>query len=245
MAAGLGLSVVFTGDHPLDSGQAWTIITGLDYGSLNGALWAGGLDLQATGVVGTALATGLVGGGVGLLVASKVHPRQGHVELVRSGLLWGTAGGLLGMAAVSTDGSSQSYLRGAGVAMDLGFLGGLALAVSFDLSRNRVLVIDAGAVGGGLAGMGIAWLVVAGPGASPRAIFASGLGGMCTGLAAAAYLSRHMDARDAAAGPDTAALLGRDARGRWAWGTPGPVPVLDRFSQRVVGATFTALACAF
>src|SRR6185503_14697007 len=105
MGAGLGLSFLVTQDHHLENGQSWTIITGMDYGSLNGALWGGGLDLSAKEVVGTALATGLAGGAIGVLVADKMRPRQGDIEVVRSGLLWGTLTGVLGMVMVSPNGS--------------------------------------------------------------------------------------------------------------------------------------------
>jgi hypothetical protein len=244
MGVGLGLSLVLTGDHPLTNGQAWTIVTGLEYGSVNGALWAGAFDFSATDVVGTTLATGLAAGAIGLLVAQKMSPSQGNVEVVRSGLLWGTAFGLLTMLTVATDGSSQSYLRGAGVSMDLGLLGGLALAASFDVSRNRDLIIDAGFLGGGFAGFGLTWLVE-GASSDGRGYAAGALGGMVAGAVTAIYLTRHMDDPDEETGPTVAALLGRDARGRWSWGTPGPTPVLDGLGRRIIGATFTAVGGNF
>jgi len=245
MAAGLGLSLVLTSAHPLTNGQAWTTVTGLEYGSLNGALWAGAFDFSATSVVGTTLATGLASGAVALLVAQRAQPEQGDVEVVRSGLLWGTVAGMLGMLTLSPNGSSKSFLRGAGVSMDLGFLAGLALAASFDVSRNRDLIIDAGTLGGGVAGLGIAWLAVAGPNASGRAIAGGGLAGLFAGMLATIYLTRDMDRDDDEPGSPVAALVGRDARGRWTWGTPGPAPVLDGLGQRIIGATFTAVGGAF
>jgi hypothetical protein len=245
MAAGLGLSLVITGDHAIDNGQAWTIITGLEYGSVNGALWAGGLNLSAQSVVGTALATGLASGAIGLLVADKFDPRQGEIEVVRSGLLWGTATGMLGMLTVSNNGSSETFLRGAGVSMDLGFLAGLALAASFDVSRNRDLIIDAGTLGGGVAGLGVTWLIINGPGSSGRTLAGGTLAGMFAGMVATIYLTRNMDSHDDEAGPTVSALLGRDARGRWRWGTPGPTPVLDGLGRRIIGATFNALGGTF
>jgi hypothetical protein len=244
MGAGLGLSLLLTGDHPLTNGQAWTIVTGLEYGSANGALWAGAFDFSATTVVGATLATGVGAGAIGLLVSQKMSPSQGDVEVVRSGLLWGTLGGLLTMLTVATDGSSQSYLRGAGVSMDLGLLGGLALAASFDVSRNRDLIIDAGFLGGGFAGFGLT-LLVEGASTNGRGYAAGALGGMVVGAVTAIYLTRHMDDPDEESGPTVAALLGRDARGRWSWGTPGPSPVLDGLGRRIIGATFTAVGGNF
>jgi hypothetical protein len=243
MGAGLGLSLLATSDYPIENGQAWTIITGYDYGSINGALWAGGLDLSAKGVVGTALATGLSASAIGLLVADKARPRQGDIEVVRSGLLWGTITGMLTMAAVNVD-SEKTFLRGTGVAMDLGFLAGLALAASFDVSRNRDLLIDAGAAGGGFLGFGITWLIEAGPNASGRAIAGGTLAGIFAGLGTMIYLTRHMDDDDDDH-TDVAALFGRDARGNWGFGTPTATPVFDGTGHRMVGATLTALGGTF
>jgi hypothetical protein len=246
MAAGLGLSLVATGDHPVTSGQAWTIVTGLEYGSLNGALWAGGIDLDAKGVVGTALAAGVAAGSVGVWVASTRSPRMGDVELVRSGLLWGTVAGLLAVASFAPDASSEVVWRTGGAAMDAGLVAGLGLAGTFELSRNRVLLIDAGALGGGLASLGLAWLIAGAPGDHGRLLAGSALGGVCLGLVTAAVLTRDMD-RDPseAAGPSIPALYSRDARDRWSFGMPGPTPLLDRYGQRIIGATFTALGGMF
>jgi hypothetical protein len=244
MGAGLGLSLLATAHHPIDNGQSWTIITGYDYGSINGALWAGGLDLSTKSVVGAALATGLSASAVGLLVADKLHPRQGDVEVVRSGLLWGTVTGLLVMAAAKVE-SSQSVLRGAGVAMDLGFLAGLGLAASFDVSRNRDLIIDASAAGGAFLGFGVTWLLVADPDMSGRALAGGTLAGLYAGMAAAIYLTSDMDRTDDDTSSGVAALFGRDTRGRWTWGTPAATPVLDGTGRRVVGATLSALGGTF
>jgi hypothetical protein len=243
MAAGLGLSLSLTSEHPIDNGQAWSIITGLEYGSLDGALWAGGLDLSAKSVVTTALATGLASGVLGVVVSNRLDPQQGDVEIVRSGCLWGTGAGMLGMAALSSSGgSATTFYRGTAVAMDLGFLAGLGIAASSDVSRNRVLIIDAGTLGGLIAGGGILWLTTGTSNSiNWHAVEGGALAGMTVGMLASIYLSRHMDHEDAAAAPTVGALLGRDARGRWRWGSPEPTPVLDGLGRRVIGATFDAV----
>jgi hypothetical protein len=245
MATGLGLSLALTGDHPLDGGQAWTIITGLEFGSVDGALWGGGLDASSKDVVGTTLAVGLASGALGLVVANALDPPQGDVEVIRSGLTWGTLTGLLGMAALSTNDRSQSYLRGAAVSMDLGFLAGLAIAASFDVSRNRDLIVDAGTLGGGVAGLGLSWLFVAGPNASARPVFAGTLAGMYAGMLITIYATRGMAPDDDERTPTVAALWGRDARGRWRLGSPAATPVLDGLGHRVIGVSFDALGGVF
>jgi hypothetical protein len=247
MAAGLGLSLAATSEHPIDNGQAWSIITGLEYGSLDGAFWALGADAHAQAVVSAALVTGVGGGVIGLVVGDKLDPAQGDVEVVRSGLLWGTAAGMLSLAAFSSGGgSAAAFFRGSAVAMDLGFLGGLGFAGSFDLSRNRVLIIDAGTLGGLVAGGGVTWLATAGPNQVHwRAVAGGALAGMTLGMVATILLSRHMDDAGYDAGPAVSALWGRDARGRWGWDAPEPTPVLDGLGRRVIGASLTAVGGTF
>jgi hypothetical protein len=244
MGVGLALSLGLTSDRPVTNGQSWAINTGLDYGSFNGAFWAGAWGFGSQHVVGTAFATGVAGGAAGLLVATHFVPRQGDVEVVRSGLLWGTVGGLLGVATFAPDSSSKTVFRAAAVAMDLGFIAGLALASSFEVSRSRDLVIDAGTLGGGVAGLGIAVLAM-GTNGSGRAVAAGGLAGMTAGMLATIFLTRDMDRDDDDERAPVAALLGRDGRGCWRWGTPGAAPVFDGLGRRVVGATFTAVGGGF
>jgi hypothetical protein len=244
MGAGLALSLGLTSDRPVSAGQAWSIVTGFEYGSFNGALWAGSFDLSSQQVVGTALGTGLAAGAAGIVVANLVVPTQGDVEVVRSGLLWGTAAGMLGVLAVDSNVSSTTFLKVSAVSMDLGFIAGLAVASSFPISRNRDLIIDAGTLGGGVAGLGIAVLVM-GTNGSGRAVAAGGLAGMLTGMLATIFLTRDMDKpEDDDQSAPVAALVGRDARGRWRWGTPGAAPVFDGLGRRVVGATLTAFGGA-
>jgi hypothetical protein len=108
------------------------------------------------------------------------------------------------------------------------------------------LIIYAGAIAGGLAAAGIAWLI-GGTDNGPRGLFGAALGGMLGGIAVAAYATRNLDADDAAvtATPAVPAIFARDARGRWSVGTPGPLPVFDGHGTRVIGATFNALGGQF
>ena len=245
MAAGLGISLAATRNMHLTAGEAWTIITGLDYGTFNGALWAGGLDMSDKGVVGTALATSIAATSAGLLVANAYSPSAGSIELVRSSLLWSTIGGFLGTAALAPDVSAQSALKATAAAMDVGLIVGVALASSYELSRNRVLIIDAGALAGGLTGLGIAWLAAGSDG--DQALPGAALGGMLAGIAIAAYASRDMDDDDdlRATRPGFPALVARDPDGRWGFGAPGAVPVFDGGGRRLVGATVNALGGQF
>jgi hypothetical protein len=246
LGAGLGLSLAATSNTQLSVGEAWTIITGLDYGSINGALWAGGLDLSDKGVVGTSVATSVAATSIGVLVASEKSPSAGDIELVRSGLLWGTVGGALATFAIAPHVSDNGAFKAIALSMDAGFLVGVGLANTVDLSRNRVLIIDAGALTGGLFGLGIAWLA-AGTDNSGRGLAAASLGGMLAGIGVSAWATRNLDTHDVpiVGGPSLPAVLARDADGGWRFGTPGALPVFDGTGSRIVGATLTAMGGLF
>jgi len=244
MGGGLALSLALTSDRQITNGQAWAMATGMDYGSLNGAFWAGAFNFKATAVVGTTLATGVAATAAGLLVATQVVPKQGDVEVVRSSLLWSTLGGLAGVAAFGSNPSSETYFRGMAVSMDLGFLAGLAIASSFEVSRTRDLIIDAATLGGGVGGLGLT-VLIAGTSGTRHSVAGGALAGMAAGMITAILVTRDMDKPDDDESPPVAALMGRDARGRWRFGSPGAVPVLDGNGRRIVGATFTAVGGEF
>jgi hypothetical protein len=246
LGAGIGLSLAATRSFQISVGEAWTIITGLDYGTFNGALWAGGLDMSDKGVVGTAVATSIAATSVGVLVANAKSPSAGDIELVRSSLLWGTVGGFLTTIVINPDVSSTSAFKAVAASMDAGFVVGVALANTFDVSRNRMLLIDAGALAGGLFGAGIAWLAL-GTDNSGRGLAGAALGGMLGGIAISAYATRNLDADDAASAtaPSLPALLARDIDGRWRFGSPGAVPVFDGRGSRLIGLTFNAVGGLF
>ena len=245
MGLGLGASLAITSYHPVTTGQAWTIISGLDYGSLNGALWGGGLGLSAKGVVGLSLATSVVATPVAVFVADAQRPKAGDVELVRSSLLWGTTAGLLGAVALAPNSSAQGVWLTGALAMDLSLAAGIGLANSFDLSRNRVLIIDAGAIGGGLVGLGVA-LLAEGNKVGGRAAAGGALVGLVAGIVIAALATRNLDtAETQARAPAYPALFARDTDGHWTIGMPAPSPVLDTTGTRTVGASLPALGGLF
>jgi hypothetical protein len=248
MGAGLALSLSVTADHPLTTGQAWTIITGLDYGSYHGALWGEALGLSDKGIVAASLASSAAATVVGALVAASQSPRAGDIELVRSGLLWGTASGLLAYGAFSshTGNTDQALAASGALAMDIGFAAGIGLAHTFDLSRTRVLIIDAGALGGGLVGFGIAEFITNENNPSGRTLAAGTLGGLLAGIAVAAFAGRHLDDDDRQArAASFPALLARDPDGSWRIGVPATTPVASVTGARAIGASWSALGGVF
>ncbi len=251
LASTLTTALVVTSNHPVTTGQAWTIITGLDYATANGALWGGAAGLSAKGVIGTALATSVVATSVASWVAVTQRPKAGDIELVRSSLLWGSVTGFLAMAtARSSDTTARAGWAAGAVAMDVGLVAGIGLANAFDLSRNRVLMIDAGAIGGGLAGFGISWLIAGGANPNGRVIAGGTLGGLLAGIAVAALATRTLDRDDV--GDDAArrasaypAVFARSADGTWSVNLPSPSPLLDGAGTRLVGASLAAAGGVF
>jgi hypothetical protein len=250
MAAGLTVSLVLTERRHVTGGEAWTIITGLDYGSVNGALWADGLGFGTKGVVGTAVATSFAAAAAGLAVADARSPSAGQIELCRSGLLWGTVAGFLAVTAFAPEPgpSGRTTSLASALAMDAGFVGGLAVARKVDVSRSRALIIDAGAFVGTLLGVGVAWMAVGVTSGHRTAIAGGGLAGLAGGVVVATLATRKVDAAPdpwAAGAPSFPALVARDGDGRWHAGAPAPTPVLDPTGARLAGAALNAVGGLF
>jgi hypothetical protein len=247
MGLGLGISLGITSRHPVTTGEAWTIITGLDYSSINGALWGGGLGLSAKGVAGMSLLASAISAPVAIFVATTQHPKAGDIELVRSSLLWGTVAGLLAAASFSSGTSAEGAWRTGAIAMDVSLVAGIGLANSFDLSRNRVLIIDSGAVGGGLLGFGLA-VLFASRNPSTQTLTGGALAGLIGGITIAALATHDLDkpeSQTSASAPAYPALFARAADGRWSVGMPAPTPVFDGTGGRAVGASVAALGGLF
>ena len=254
MAGGLAGSIVATRDREISNGQAWSIITGLEYGTVSGLLWAGAADASTSkGIVTSGLVAGLAGGGVGLLVAAH-RPPAGGVELVRSGGIWGTAASLMLAILSPSEPSSQAILTTAAIGLDAGMLGGALLAWRIPISVNRVLMIDAGALAGLGFGLGGAWLIAGSSGSSRRAIGAGGLVGLAAGIVAAVVLTREMDATaDTRPSNPVPALVVYDPDshhghfGHFGWGALAVTPVAGPpgAGRAVVGAAATLLGGTF
>jgi hypothetical protein len=239
--AGLALSLLATREGQMTSGQAWGIITGFDYGTYSGLLWGAAVDSDDEKVVvGTALGTGLVAGGAAALLMTSRPARQGDIEVVRSGGLWGFATGALLAALVQPD-SDRTTFTLMGLGMDGGLLAGVGLARLLDVPRNRMLLIDTASLGGGLLGFAVAFLVVGEPegGQTGRVLAGSALAGLYAGMAAGVYLTRDMQPEQHDARADVPALAVRAIDGRWRAGQLALIPLLGVDQQgrsRLTGA---------
>ncbi|MBC8131401.1 MAG: hypothetical protein H7X95_00360 [Deltaproteobacteria bacterium] len=249
MAGGLAGSLLATQTGEITSGQAWSIITGLEYGTVSGLLWAGAADASTDkGIVGTGLVAGVAGGGLGLLVA-RYRPRAGAVEMVRSGGIWGTATALMLALMSPSEPSSQAMLTTLAIGLDAGMLGGAVLASRIPISVSRMLLIDAGALAGLGFGLGATWLI-AGSDGHRQMIGAGGLVGLLVGIGTAVVLTGDMDSNAdalATATPTFPALVVRDPRGHFSLGSFALAPVVGPPGSRraVTGATATLFGGTF
>lgn len=244
---GLGASLLATSEGEITAGQAWTVITGLDYGTYSGLLLAGAAEWdESRQVVGVALGSGLLGGALGAAAASALRPTAGDAEVVRSGGLWGFASaGLLAVAIAPDEEPSLLGMMLAG--MDGGLLAGALLADRYAVSRSRMLLGDVGALAGGVAGLGAGILAVGSPSESERrAIAVTSLVGLHLGLGLSLFLTREMADEEAEGEPrggraehePPAGLWVHDAAGEWGAGRLALQPALDatRPGVRPVGA---------
>jgi hypothetical protein len=249
VGAGLTASLLATEQGEITRGQAWTIITGLDYGTYSGLLLAGALDQadEAKDIVGIALGTGLLGGTAATLAATGARPTAGDAEVVRSGGLWGfTSAGLLALVVQPDEPRTTVGMLLAG--MDGGLLGGALLAHEYSISRDRMLLGDAGALAGAVAGVGIGILAVGTPSEGEgRGVALASLVGLYAGLGLSLYLTRNLpdesaDDRDQAQEVEPQepppALWVRADSGSWHAGRLAVQPAFDttRAGVRPVGA---------
>ena len=250
MGAGLGLSLALTADIPISAGQAWTIITGLDYGSINGALWAGGLDFGTKGIVGTAVAFGIAAAAAGLADRRRQRP---HPRRHRAGSLRPAVGSgrrrpgrrrLSDRLRARADSPSCSGPRSrwtSGSSPGSRWRGGSSCRATACSSSTRARS------GGRRLGLGIAWLAGNGSGEHGRVLAGSTLAGLDR---RASRSPPTVPVTSTPAAPRqfasaVPAIWARDPDGRWRAGTPTPLPVWGGAGTRLVGATVNAVAGTF
>jgi hypothetical protein len=139
----------------------------------------------------------LAGSLLGHMVWRETRPSEGQVSLVNTFAIWSPALASLALATIAPDVHEDTAQTVALVATDAGILAGSYLASTLPaISRGRTLLIDAGALVGGLGGAGIA-LIIGGDSVDEQVGFSMTLLGTATGLGLAAYFSRGWDIPDA------------------------------------------------
>jgi hypothetical protein len=193
LLAGGGLS--FALSDGITSGQALAVNSGTAWGIWHGIAVNAMLEPQGETVAGIMLGMNLAGTALGTATAAFLKPKNGQVSFANSAGLWSTTLTLFVMNAAGVnifedDGFWQASL----LASDLGLLAGALGATQLDISRGRVLLIDAGGVVGMFLGMGVAVLAAEEP--SQELVGALGTLGILGGLTSVYFLSAGIDEPD-------------------------------------------------
>jgi hypothetical protein len=211
-------------------------MSGGTWGSIDGLLlaWAA-RDLRSDpeasydGWWGGTILGGLVGigGGIGY---SYFRPSPGDVAAVNSLTGYGLLGGFL-VGGIMDPPYGGAYGLNAAIGSAVGIAGGLYLASEVEVSRQRMALIDLGA----LLGAGAPWLLVypvitedssngeAETNDDEQVTSFLSLVTMGVGIGVTWWWTRDFDARrrgDLAEGPTSPALLSRSESGRWSLGMP-------------------------
>jgi hypothetical protein len=234
-AASVGGVALADGYRPFRRGVPHSIAAGL-YLGLGEGVWVVGLEHAGATrrgddsrwraeAVATALWAGATAGGVvGGLVGAWREPTPGRVSLTTSAGTWaGLIGGFAGAALDPRDRSrGETAFVTAGVAYNLGIVGGIAFAPLVAPSVARVRFADLGAVGGGLLGGG-AYAIAADSNATVRGGLGFAALGAATGLGLTWWLTEGMPKdppEQAAPGPALRALA-QPTRGGFIVGLAG------------------------
>lgn len=207
---GAAATLLLAREHGVTSGQAAAINSGTVWGFWFGIASMLALDLSGDDSLAAVMLGGAGFTGVGILLATTVKPTSGQVAMANSGGLWTGAVTALLLATSDSDDTKTFFAVELG-ATAVGITSLALLSSQVQVSRGRVLLIDAGGILGGLLG-GAATYVAAGDDAGD-AILLGSAAGVVAGLGLAAYLSRDFDVRGAPQAVLTPTLLGHDGAG--------------------------------
>lgn len=170
---GLFSGLAYSRSRRLSAGQARAISWGGLYGSWQGWGWTQLFDIGVRDqcgsfgcyadesnteelVAGTVVG-GLLGIGAGALIAQN-PVRSGVASGAQGGSIWGSIYGAM-LAGIFDDDAEDSALATALIAGNAGLLAGGALAAKYDVGRDRIRLMNLGALVGGLGGLGIDLLI--------------------------------------------------------------------------------------
>lgn len=223
--------------HPVTEGQARAVSWGGLFGTWQGFGWAELLDFGVEEVcdpgfgcyeteddVEEVFASMIVGGLAGIAtgaIFARNPIRSGVSSGAQGGSIWGTIYGAMISELFEPEGDQT--LTTALIAGNVGLVAGAALASRYDLSRNRVRIINLGALVGGLGGVGIDLLLQPDDDATAIAIpLVTSLVGL--GIAAAKTGDSAPDQGEQ--GPDGGTSLLDYRNGELALNVPTPLPTL-------------------
>ena len=190
--AGLALTLLPTNEG-VRPGRAIAYNSGTAWGAFHGINFtlAGNFERP----VGVVMLGQLLGLGAGAAFDYFAGPTSGTVSMMNSGgiytsVLYGLLGGPLGYEELD----DSAYFPLLVVAADVGIAGAAILSEFYPMSRGRTLVIDSGALLGGLLGLGLPLLI--NPDTEGNFLRASTSVGLIAGVGLAGVLTRGWDDAD-------------------------------------------------
>ncbi|AFE03624.1 hypothetical protein COCOR_00658 [Corallococcus coralloides DSM 2259] len=190
--AGAAISLLATRSG-LTQGQAAAINSGTVWGFGYGLASIGSFDLDGDSSTGAVMAGALGFTGLGILVAEFARPTAGQVSLANSGGLWaGVVTGLL--LATQSNGDTRAFFGIEQGVVGAGLITFALVSRHLDISRGRVLLIDAGGILGGLVGLSALFLALDSD--HGDALLVGTAAGVLAGLGTATFLTRDFDAPD-------------------------------------------------
>ncbi|MBU8898820.1 hypothetical protein DRW03_10390 [Corallococcus sp. H22C18031201] len=208
LGGGLGTTLALLGSaNGITAGQAAAINSGTMWGLGYGLASMGSMDLHGDARVAMVMGSTLTFTGVGLFIATQLHPSAGQVSMANSGGLW--AGVITGLFLGTINGrDSQTFFAVEQGVVSAGIIGMALLSRSEPVSQGRMLLIDAGGILGGL--LGASLLFIADENNGDAILVGSGVGALA-GLASATWLTHNFDLPAAPAVTIAPARLGRGA----------------------------------
>lgn len=183
-----------------------------------------GEEILASTVVG-----GLAGIATGAIIARN-PVRSGVSSAAQGGSTWGSIYGAMLAEILDSDdgGDDDGVLLASLLAGNAGLIAGELLGSSYDVSRARVRLINLGALGGGLVGLGIDLLADPDDDEAIAIPLLTSVAGLAIATAATRGRDRRPEGRSGA--EDGFALLGY-SEGGWHVGTPMPMPTMIPFDR--------------
>ncbi|MGE6756903.1 hypothetical protein ACQKGO_02730 [Corallococcus interemptor] len=187
--AGAALSLLATRSG-LTPGQAAAINSGTVWGFGYGLSSIGSFDLDGDSSTGAVMAGALGFTGLGILVAELARPTAGQVSLTNSGGLW--AGVVAGLLMATQSGETQDFFIIEQGVVSASLITFALVSRHLEISRGRVLLIDAGGILGGLVGLSALFLALNDD--HGDALLVGTAVGVVAGLGTATLLTRDFDA---------------------------------------------------